>query len=96
MPNKRGFNYFNNCVGIGSKDVPALHQMIDRARDIKWETLIKHIRTEQVRSLFPDYEYNGNGLHIKDDWAVSFCKSRFRGKVCYYIRHSAIEYIFLR
>jgi len=36
------------------------------------------------------------GFHIKDDWAVSFCKSKYKGKPCYYIVHSGIEYIFLK
>lgn len=29
------------------------------------------------------------------DWHVSYHRSMFRGKPCIYVRHSAIEYIFV-
>ena len=36
------------------------------------------------------------GLHLSRDWGVSFYRSRYRGNRCYYMQHSAIEYIFIR
>ena len=36
------------------------------------------------------------GLHLKDDWAVHFYRSRYDGAPCYYIEHSLIEHIWTR
>ena len=90
----RDFHYLTNCVNVPRRDVEALHDMIDRAREVTWRTLTRHVPVAEIRDHFPGYEYNGRGLHIKDDWAVSFNKSKYKGKPCYYIRWSAIEYIF--
>ena len=35
------------------------------------------------------------GLHMKEDWAVSYHKSEFEDKPCVYFTWSAIEYIFV-
>jgi len=95
------FTYETNCVSSKAK---YLIPMVDQARQITWETFRKHVRLEEVKRIFPDYSYRGEninengeltiGFHIKDDWAVSFWKSKFRHRTCYYIDHSGIEYIF--
>lgn len=36
------------------------------------------------------------GLRWKDDWAISYHKSVYRGEPCYYYCHSAIEYVFVK
>jgi len=94
--------YETNCVSSHADD---LEPMIDGAREITWETFRKHVHVSEVQRVFSNYSYRGEKInpetgeatcefHIKDDYAVSFCKSKFKGKPCYYIRWSAIEYIF--
>jgi hypothetical protein len=79
--------------------------MVDQEREITWATFCKHVHWSEVKNLFPDYSYHKErwdeygalilDFHIKDDWAVQFCKSKYSGKPCYFIRHSGIEYIFM-
>lgn len=100
--NDRPFRYKTNCT---ASDWKSITDMTDREQRITWETFIKHVPFEEVRRVFPSYSYQGEhynpetgemtcGFHIKDDFAVSFHKSVYRGQPCYYIQHSSIEYIF--
>jgi len=69
--------------------------MCDEARDISRATFLKHCDAQDVikgmgYSIGPE-----KGLHLKDDYHVSYHKSRYRGKPCYFMCWSAIEYIFV-
>ena len=87
------YKYIINCV---NSTASAINNMVDDSIDITYETLIKHIPLEELRSLFSCYSWNGKGLQLKNDYAVRFCRSRYKGERCYYICHSAIEYVFVR
>lgn len=97
------YAYETSCVHAKGEDI---QEMVDLARKITWETFRKYVYWREVKSLFPDYSYRGEnfdeqgiltiGFHIKDDFAVSFWKSRYRGKPCYFISHSGIEYIWTK
>jgi hypothetical protein len=72
--------------------------MIDRAQQISYRTFVKHVDLEKVKAVL-DFELGVQygrdvGLALKDDWAVSYHKSTFKEKPCYYMTHSAIEFIF--
>lgn len=81
-----------------------INAMVDTATEITWKTFRNHIDLQELKSIFPFYSwrgeiYNSEGeltvtFHIKDDWAVSFYKSNYNNKPCYFLVHSAIEYIF--
>ena len=69
--------------------------MVDAAKDVSFNTLKR--RCADLHQWAHDMGYfvgGERGLHLKDDWAVSYHKSVYDGQPCYYIRHSAIEYIF--
>lgn len=94
-------NYITCCVNANGDDI---HEMVDQAIDITWKTFIKHVNWKDVQQIFDAYSFKGEkynpftkklncGFHIKDDYAVSFHRSKYKGKRCYYIRHSSIEYI---
>lgn len=97
------FHYLFDCVG--SNDGQGIFDMVQDARQITWETFLRHVNIEEVRELFPDYSYRGEYLgpdgmptcpmHLKDDPYVSFWKSSFRKTPCYYVSHSGIEHIFV-
>jgi hypothetical protein len=80
--------------------------MTEDPLQITWDTFRKHVPVDEVQRIFPSYSYQREtynhvgeltiGFHIKDDWAVGFFRSRYRGKRCYYISHSGIEYIFIQ
>ena len=89
------FHYETNCTLLDRSDVGALHTMIDAAEDVTLATVRRHC---DLAGLLDDLGYavgSEQGLHIKDDWHVTYHKSQFRGRPCYYVRHSAIEHIFL-
>lgn len=89
------YRYITNCVNSTAK---AINDMVyNNSREIAWRTFRKHVSIEDLQYLFPYYSYGGRDerLHIKDDWAVTFNKSTYKGKPCYYLVHSAIEYIFV-
>jgi len=87
------FGYYTCCVDSTAE---LIDEMVERSIKITWKTFKKHIHLSDLQDLFPFYAWEGKGLKLKDDWAVSFYKSVYDGKDCYYIYHSAIEYIFVR
>ncbi len=85
------YYYATNCVSSTAAKIDA---MVDRAREVTLRTLARHCPDLAVWCREMLYAVGAEkGLHLKDDWAVRFFKSRFCGKPCYYIQHSCIEYI---
>jgi len=72
--------------------------MVDQSREVTFETLRKHVGTDNLKDMFPFYDWgNGHGgLRMKDDYCVSYYKSRYNGCPCYYVEHSRIEYVFTK
>lgn len=82
---------------VTSPDIEELFYIVDNAREITYRTLLKHVDCEDLKALCRSWGYCRNGLHLSHDWAVSYYKSKLQcGARVYYIRHSAIEYIFFR
>lgn len=85
------FHYHTCCV---HSDARSIHDMTDRAREITLATFRKRCETLEWETGL-GYERDGRGgLPLSRDWHVSYFKSHYRGKPCYYARHSAIEHIF--
>lgn len=71
--------------------------MVETARHVTYRTFIRHVSTLELNVLFPYYaSTKRQGLTLKNDWAVSFWKSSYNGRPCYYVEHSHIEYIFTK
>lgn len=85
------FHYITCCVNANGDDINA---MVDLAREVSYRTIRRRCADlgEWARSM----GYCRGGLTLKNDWAVSYYKSTYRKQPCYYILHSAIEYIFTR
>jgi len=81
------FKFATSCVLCSQADVEALHEMVDNGRQITVETFLKHCDLK-------DTDFTAKSL--REDWHVRFFKSRFSGKPCYYVDHSAIEHIFTK
>lgn len=89
------YKYAINCVLSSAKPI---NEMVNSALEITYNTFMRNVCYDDVKSLFSSYAWGsekGNGLRLKDDWAVSYYRSKFRGMRCYYIDHSSIEYVFL-
>jgi hypothetical protein len=92
------YRYITNCISARARDIEA---MTDCAREITYDTLIKHVGIKEVSSVYPFDQYDWgsgkqNALRLKGDFMVAYWKSTYRGKPCYYIEHSRIEYIFVQ
>lgn len=92
MP-KEKYEYIGNCVSLNGDKI---NEMKDKSRNVTWKTFLKYVSIKDVKECFPGYEWRGGGLHIKDDYAVSFCKSFYNGIPCYYICWSTIEFVWTK
>jgi hypothetical protein len=94
---KDSYSFYNNCVGWDSSDMDGLTEVIDNAQEVTLKTFLQYVTMEKILELFPFYaKTKAQGLTLANDWAVRFFRSTYRGKKCYYIQHSAIEYVFLK
>lgn len=87
------YRYRTNCVNAKALDI---HKMTGQAKDITYETFVKHCHGLQEWCQQNGYSINpgkSGNLTLKQDWAVTYYKSKYRGVKCYYMKHSAIEYI---
>lgn len=80
----KSYLYETNCVNANGNDI---QEMCDSAREVTFKTINKHC------DLKP---FQHPTIPLQKDYAVSFWKSKYRGKQCYYLVHSCIEYIFVK
>jgi len=89
--------YETDCV---SSDGPSINAMRDHPaeRRVTYETMLKHC--DGLLDWAHDNNYDlrsdaadSHGLTLKNDWAVSYHKSFFQGRRCYYLVWSGIEFI---
>lgn len=91
------YTYETCCVNMSRDDVPDLDAMIEAGRSISYDTFTRHVSTRELAQCFPFYNWDRQGgLHMRNDWAIRYYRSTFRGQTCYYLVHSAIEYIFTK
>ena len=87
----KNYHYETSCVRSTAKLINA---MTEQARPVTLRTLRR--RCQDLPQWERDMGYvTGNqiGLHLKDDWAVRFYRSRYNGRPCYFIHHSSSEHI---
>ena len=87
------FHYATCCVESDGESITA---MVDAARDITYRTALKHMTDLLIWARARGYEAREPGVTLRTDWHVSFHKSVYQGKPCYYVQWSGIEYIWLR
>jgi hypothetical protein len=90
------YSYAGCCI---DSDAESITDMTERERSVSFRTILKHVGIEALARVFPSYDWRGSthaagGLHMRNDWHVSYHKSWYRGRRCYYVRWSAIEFIF--
>jgi len=97
---KREYRYYQCCVGWPEGDVRfdgGLNDMIAKSREIAYRTFAKLVDAEDLADLKSELGYGDcPGLTLESDYAVSFHKSKLHGKTVYFVRHSAIEYVFTK
>lgn len=91
----RKLQYAYNCTNPG--DSRELAAITDNFTDISYETFRRKVDTEQFDMLCSGLGYavgNEKGLHIKNDWSVSFHKALYKGNPIYFFSWSSIEFVF--
>lgn len=70
-----------------------LHDYDDTERSITYRTFVKHVGVETIRELNSALGYSGSKLSLKNDWAVSYGKGKWRGRPAVCMHHSSIHHI---
>lgn len=84
------FRYYTNCISCGDSD--AINEMKDGAKQVTLSTIRRHC--SDFNELVSILGYNKK-FPISKDYHVSFWKSKYKDKCCYYLEWSRIEYIFI-
>lgn len=87
----KNYYYQYNCVN--PSDVEELFHIVDNNIDTTYDTFLKYVNNEDFKELCNDLGYSKD-FHIKNDWHVSYHKAKYKGNIIYFMRHSAIEYVF--
>lgn len=80
--------YVECCV---NSDYISINRMRDVAQAITFETFRKRVSITEVSKMLG----YGRNFSLKNDWHVAYYRSHYKGQPCYYLVHSAIEYIFV-
>lgn len=91
---EKPYRYETCCI---HSDYESITSMTEQSSDVSYRTMLKYC---DLASWAEDHGYEvrqnvGHGLTLKGDWHVSYHKSVYRGKPCYYLVHSHIEYIWV-
>lgn len=87
--------YQTSCVSAKAEDID---KMLEKARQISYKTFLRYVDIDELQDLFPVYAWrNGisNLLRLKDDYAVFYYKSIYRGEKCVFVEHSRVDYVFV-
>lgn len=91
-------NLVTTCVDVSGDDLQHLELAIEKEREVTFSTFAKYV---DVKSVSEQLGYSQGRarrgerlLTLGNDWAVSFYRSIWKGKRCYFMRWSAIEYVY--
>ena len=92
---KKKFVFETTCVNSTAEAIGA---MVEQSKSVVYRTMVKHCHglTDWWAQGMGYFTNKRQGLTLKDDWAVSFYKSRYKGAPCYYVQHSRIEHIWVK
>lgn len=91
------YSYVTSCVESNNQSIT---DMIESPveEEVSYEEFMSNVSRDEIKSLFPiyDWEEGTDGFTLQNDYHVSYHKSKFEGYDCYYMVHSAIEWVFIR
>ena len=86
------YQYETNCVNSTAK---LINDMLDVGKEINHRTFFKYVDWKYVSSMLGYALHPKQGLMLSQDCLVTYGKSVYNGRKCYYIQWSAIEYIWV-
>ena len=90
------YTLHTTCVTAQPDDLDA---MLESGRQIKRASFMARVSARELQRFFPQYRWYGipdSSLNMMHDYHVTYWSGMWRGKRCYYLIHSAIEYIFTK
>jgi hypothetical protein len=95
MPQKKTWRFETTCV---DSDGPSINNMTRDARTVTYRTM-QRVLGRAFRQVQAELGYDigaqRGGLRMAGDFAVSYWKSTYRDRRCYYFVWSHIEHIFV-
>lgn len=89
----KDYEFQTDCVHSTAE---AINAMTDAARDVSLRTMRRHCDLSEFEESLGYFRNSRQGLTLAGDWAISYHKSTYRGRPCYYLCHSCIEYIWTK
>lgn len=88
------YRYETCCI---HSDYESITSMTDQASEVSYRTMLRYcdLTSWAEENGYELRQNAGHGLTLKHDWHVSYYKSLYRGKPCYYLVHSHIEHIWV-
>lgn len=86
------FSYLTCCVNSTAQLIDG---MTESAQPISLATFKRRVDWWDWAESQGYSRTSREGLILAKDWHVAFFKSKYDGRPCYYVVHSAIEYIFV-
>lgn len=99
---KKNYVYHRQCTSFSHTEAHKpgnLIEMIDNNLEITRETFLRQVDRDDLSSIAKELGYEDHpsrGLTMKNDYHITYHRSKLYGKTVYYFRHSAIEYIFVQ
>lgn len=87
------FVFETTCVASTAELINA---MTEKAKQVTYRTMLKHCPDLLEFAEGLGYGRRSPDLTLKKDWGVSFWKSTYDGRPCYYFCWSMIEHIWVK
>jgi hypothetical protein len=85
--------YATSCINSTAELIGSLQES---AVEVTYRTFQKHCRSLGWWAKGMSYfERSDQGLTLKNDWHVQYCKGIYDGMRCYFLVHSRIEHIWV-
>jgi len=86
------YHFVTNCIGSDSQSI---RDLVESEKSITLRTFREHIGLQQWKELLETLGYD-RYLPISRDWHVGYYKGVYQGLPAVFLRHSAIEWIFVK
>jgi len=86
------FKFIGNCADL---DERLLADMIEHADEVTYDEMAENCDLRPFEDKLAYEQDPKNGLTLKNDTHVSYWRSRYDGRPCYYHTHSSYEWVWV-
>ena len=84
------YTFATSCIGASGESIEAMNAV---SEEVERGEMAAYCDLDTWAEVM---EYDTLTLPYEKDWHLTYWKAKFEGKLCYYVDHSRIEYIFIR